>query len=485
MQRSRFLLFIILAVLATVVFLVLDGCGGQANGNGSVKKEAGTVSASFPVIDEAFAVIKEKGVYPVDKDMLIEGALRGMADVIGDPYSTYLSKDEAAAHKESLAGERIGIGAEITRSNGKFIIVAPVKGSPSEKAGLQPYDEIVRIDGKRLEGDSLQDVVQRIRGKKGTEVTLTIYRPDLEKHIELSVVRDSMSVKTVSASIIEERGKKIGYISITMFGNESAKEWLNATDKLIKDGAESLIIDVRGNPGGYLHTVGNIAGSLVKEGTVFTIMEDAAGLHEPLATEKSEKLAYDEKLKKMPIVLLQDKGSASASEVLSGALKDLKRGYITGVTSFGKGTVQETMDLSNGGEMKLSTHKWLTPKKQWIHGKGVEPDLEVEQSSLFGEHIRLVTEVYKEGDYHDDVAYGQKLLTGLGYSVARVDGFFDESTTRAIQTFLKDAEVEADYSMDRVFFTTLKGKVEEFRGDLKNDAQLQMAIGYIHHKMTE
>jgi carboxyl-terminal processing protease len=331
----------------------------------------------------------------------------------------------------------------------------------------------------------LQDVVQRIRGKKGTEVTMTIYRPDLEKHIELSVVRDSMSVKTVSASIIEERGKKIGYISITMFGNESAKEWLNATDKLIKDGAESLIIDVRGNPGGYLHTVGNIAGSLVKEGTVFTIMEDAAGLHEPLATEKSEKLAYDEKLKKMPIVLLQDKGSASASEVLSGALKDLKRGYITGVTSFGKGTVQETMDLSNGGEMNLSTHKWLTPKKQWIHGKGVEPDLEVEQSSLFGEHIRLVTEVYKEGDYHDDVAYGQKLLTGLGYSVSRVDGFFDESTSRAIQTFLKDADVVTDYSMDRVFFTTLKGKVEEFRGELKNDDQLQMAIGYIHHKMTE
>ena len=139
---------------------------------------------AFPVIDEAIGVIKEKGVYPVDGDMLIEGALRGMADVIGDPYSTYLSEEEAAAHKESLAGERIGIGAEISRSNGKFIIVAPVKGSPAEKAGLQPYDEIIRIDGERLEGDSLQDVVQRIRGKKGTPVTMTIFRPDLDKHIE-------------------------------------------------------------------------------------------------------------------------------------------------------------------------------------------------------------------------------------------------------------------------------------------------------------
>ncbi|AMQ07510.1 S41 family peptidase [Sporosarcina psychrophila] len=477
MQRSRFMLFVILAALATVVFLLLDGCAGE----GSAKKEEGTLSASFPVIGEAFNVIKKQGVYPVDKDRLIEGALRGMADVIGDPYSTYLSQEEAAAHKESLAGERIGIGAEITRSNGKYIIVAPVKGSPAEKAGLQPYDEIVRIDDERIEGESLQDVVQRIRGKKGTTVSMTIFRPDLDKHIEVSVVRDSIPVKTVSTEMIEERGQKIGYISITMFGNESRQEWLDGTNKLIKDGAQSLIIDVRGNPGGYLHTVGGIVGSLVKKDTTFAYMQDAAGTLEPLVTEKTDKFPYDEKLQKMPIVLLQDKGSASASEVMSAALKDLKRGYIIGATSFGKGTVQETLDLSNGGEMKLSTHKWLTPKEKWIHGKGVKEDLEVVQSELFGEHIRLVTEVYTEGDYHDDIAYGQKLLTGLGYSVARNDGFFDESTSRAVSAFREDAEVEAGPTMDRLFFSTVKIKVEEFRNDRKNDDQLQMAIGYIHH----
>ncbi|MER2089472.1 MAG: S41 family peptidase [Sporosarcina sp.] len=482
MRRSRFLLFIILAALATVVFLLLDGCSGEGKGN--LVKEEGAIS-TYPVIDEAFDIIKGKGVYPVDKDMLIEGALRGMADTIGDPYSTYLSQDEAAAHKESLAGERIGIGAEITRSGGKYIIVAPVKGSPSEKAGLQPYDEIVRIDGERLDGNSLEDVVQRIRGKKGTAVSMTIYRPDMDKHIELSIVRDSISVQTVSAKVIEERGKKIGYISITMFGQETPQEWLDATNKLIKDGAESLIIDVRGNPGGYLHTVGSLIGSLAKIDTVFAYMEDAAGKHQPLATEKDSKLAYDEELKKMPIVLLQDKGSASASEVLSAALKDLKRGYIVGDTSFGKGTVQETMDLSNGGEMKLSTHKWLTPKKEWIHGKGVKANLEVVQSELFSEHIRLVPEVYSEGDYHDDVAYTQKLLTGLGYSVARTDGYFDESTSHAVSAFLKDAEAKEGNTMDRLFYTTLKKKVEEFRDDPLNDDQLQMAIGYIHHKMTD
>ncbi|MFJ7932853.1 S41 family peptidase [Sporosarcina sp. NPDC096371] len=478
MQRSRFLLFVILAVMATGVFLILDGCSG--------KEQQGTGTAStFPVIDEALNVIKERGVYPVEQEKLIEGALRGMADTIGDPYSTYFSKEEAAASKESLAGERIGIGAEVTRSNGKFIIVAPVKGSPSEKAGLQPYDEIVRIDGETLDGDSLQDVVQRIRGKQGTAVTMTIYRPELNKHIEVSVMREAMSVKTVAAEVIEVRGNKIGYITLTKFAEDSAKEWEKATNRLIKEGAQALIIDLRGNPGGYLHTVGDIAGSLLPEDTVFAFMQNQQGALTPLVIEKSKDLSYDKKLKSMPVALLQDKGSASASEVLSGALKDLKRGYIMGTTSFGKGTVQDFTELSNGGEMKLSTHKWLTPKEQWIHGKGVKADLEVEQNALFVELTRLVTGVYEEGAYHEDVAYGQKLLEGLGYSVGRTDGYFDESTTLAVQAFRADAKVKADEKMDRIFYTALKEKVEAYRKDHKNDDQLQMAIGYMHHQLNE
>ena len=157
MRKSRFLLFMILAVAAAVIFLWFGGLQG--------KKAEGKPS-NFGVIDEAFEIIQKRGVHPVEGNQLIEGALRGMADEIGDPYSTYFTKEEAAAHKESLASERIGIGAEITRSNGKFIIVAPVKSSPADKAGLQPYDEIVRIDGESLDGDSLQDVVQTHSRKK-------------------------------------------------------------------------------------------------------------------------------------------------------------------------------------------------------------------------------------------------------------------------------------------------------------------------------
>lgn len=480
MRRSRFLVFAILAVIATGVFLLLDGCSADKG-----KSADSTLKGAFPVIDEAYSIIQEKAVYPVEGDRLIEGALRGMADVIGDPYSTYFSEEEAASHRESLAGERVGIGAEITRSGGRYIIVAPVKGSPAEKAGLQPYDEIVRINGEPLGGLTLQDVVKKIRGKEGTALEMTIYRPDLNKHLELKVMRDVIPVKTVTAELMEERGTKFGYIALTMFGDETAAEWKKATDEMIKGGAEALIIDVRGNPGGYLRAVGEVAGSLLQQDTVFAYMQNAKGQLTPLVVEPSEKFKFDEKLKKMPVVLLQDKGSASASEVLSGALKDLKRGFIIGQVSFGKGTVQDTMELSNGGEMKLSTHKWLTPKETWIHGKGVAVDLESEQDRLFTEHIRFSTDVYAVGDYHEDIAYAQRLLVGLGYSVERDDGYFDESTSVAVHEFRVNAKISPESIMDRKFFAAIRDQVENFRKDKENDIQLQVAVGYVHHLLSD
>ncbi|MDW0111449.1 S41 family peptidase [Sporosarcina aquimarina] len=477
MRKSRFFALGILAALAVCLVLVLDGCG-------KTEKTSHKSGDKFDVIDEAYEVITNNAVYNLKDNDLVEGALRGMADVIGDPYSTYLTKEEAASHKESLAGERVGIGAEITRTNGKFVIVSPVKGSPSEKAGLLPYDELVQIDGDRLEGETLKEVVQKIRGEQGTTVKLVVYRPESGKHVELDIERDVIPVHTVTTNMIEERGKKIGYIGLTMFGEDSAKEWQAATDLLLDEGAEALIVDVRGNPGGYLHAVGNIAGSLLPEDTVFAYMEDVKGQLTPLVTEKPKELNFNPKLQSLPIVLIQDKGSASASEVLSGALQDLGRGFIVGTTSFGKGTVQETMKLSNGGEVKLSTHKWLTPKERWIHTEGVASDLEVKQNRLFSEHLRVIAEVYKEDQFNDDIAYAQRLLTSLGYKTAREDGFFDIETKAAVVEFMSDEDQVSVGEMDSAFFQTLKASAEAYRNDTKNDEQLSMSVGYLHHKLS-
>ena len=448
-------------------------------------KEEVRLVTTFDVIDEAFNIIQDEGVYPVEGELLIEGALRGMTEVIGDPYSTYLSEEEAAAHEESLAGERIGIGAEITRSNGKFIIVAPIKSSPAEKAGLRPYDEIIRIDGEPIDGGSLEDVVNKIRGKKGTAVTMTIYRPELNKHLEISVIRDRIPITTVSGDMFEVKEQKVGYISITTFGSETAKEWSIATENLLADGAEAFVIDVRGNPGGYLRSVGTILSSLLQEDTVYAYLQDANGALTPLVAGPEEDLTFNGQLKKVPIVLLQDKGSASASEMLAGALKDLRRASIAGTESFGKGTVQDTKDLTNGGKVKLSTAKWLTPKEQWIHGKGIEADLEITQNELFDEHIRIVSAEYNEGDYAEDIAYSQKLLTGLGYNIGREDGYFDDHTTDAVKGFQEDSKVPTSGKMDRYFFTELQKEIEKYRENRENDDQLQMGLDYLLHLLAE
>lgn len=479
-KKSR--LFIMLAAV-----LVIGGSSFFFMSQSKGKKQAGNQvpANAFEVIDEAYTIIREKGVHPVDGEVLIEGALQGMTDVIEDPYSSYLTQEEAAAHRESLASERVGIGAEITRSNGKFVIVSPIKSSPADQAGLQPYDEIIRIDGENIGGASLQEIMKKIRGKEGTTLQLTIYRPEMNKHLELSIVRATIPVATVSNEMLEAKKKKIGYISMTTFGEKTAEEWKDATDSVLAAGANALIVDVRGNPGGYLYSVSQIVSSLVEQDTVFAYMEDANGALTPLLAEDSSELSFHEQLKKIPIVLLQDKGSASASEVLSGALKDVKRSAIIGTDSFGKGTVQDTFDLSNGGEVKLSTHKWLTPKEQWIHGKGIVPDLAVEQNPLYGEHIRLVTEEYKVGDYHDDIAYAQRLLKNLTYKIKRDDGYFDDQTANALLAFRKDMKLENVDKMDRAFFIALKEEVEAFRVKKTNDQQLQMAIDYLVHEVKD
>lgn len=479
MRRSRFFLIVlVIAVIGGSVFFFMKNSKGE-------KREVEAVPpGAFAVIDEAYSIIQKEGVHQVKGELLIEGALRGMADVIDDPYSTYLTEEESVAHRESLASERIGIGAEITRSNGKYIIVAPLKSSPADKAGLQPYDEIIRVDGENIAGMTLQEVVKMIRGKQGTTLKMTIYRPEMNKHLEVAIVRDAIPVATISNEMLKEKKEKIGYISMTTFGEETAEEWKTATDTLIEAGAEAIIIDVRGNPGGYLYSVAQIVSSLVEVDTVFAYMEDTNGALTPLLAEKSSEITYHDKLKGIPTVLLQDKGSASASEMLSGALKDLKRAMIIGGESFGKGTVQDTFDLSNGGEVKLSTHKWLTPKEKWIHGKGISPNVEVSQNPLFSENIRLVTESYKEGDYHDDIAYAQRLLANLGSKIERDDGYFDEETVNAVLSFREGKELESLAVMDRAFFVSLKEEVELYRKEKKNDEQLKMAIDYLLHELS-
>lgn len=474
MRKSRFfILLIILCIAIAVTFFLFER-----------KAKSNEEQTELKVVNEVQNLIERESVYDVTTDKLVEGALRGMANAINDPYSTYYSQQEAALHKQTLAGERIGIGVELSEMDGKFIVIAPVKASPADKAGIRPLDEVVQINETRLEGKSMGDVMKLMQGKEGETVTLVIFRPDLERHVKIVVKRERLKNETVQAEVVEVENTKIGHITITLFGEETALEWKRALDNMFEQQAEALIIDVRNNPGGYLHSVSQMLSFFEQNEKIFAYMQNHDGVTEPLKTKTAEEFEpYVKKLRTMPITILQNEGSASASEVFAGALQEWKRAVVIGVTSFGKGTVQQSWELQNGGELKLSTNKWLTPSKRWIHHVGIEPDVEVIQHPLYQVETKLLKGRFDAGDYGEEVAYSQLVLSELGYGISRTDGFFDMDTAQEVAKFRKEYDLQEGRHIDEAFFNELTAQLQKFKASTVNDMQFQMAISFSMHQL--
>jgi len=474
-RKSRF--FFIFAIICVLLAIIVYW-------KSVTKQETDLKGSNIPVIDQAFTLIKEKSVFDTKDEELIEGALRGMTEAIKDPYSTYYTEKEAAIHRQSLAGQRVGIGIEITEKDGRFIVVSPVKSSPAEKAGIRPFDEIVEVDGVRLEGKTLGELLQLIQGEPGEKVSLVIYRPSTDRHIKITVERAEIDNQTVKWKVIPIEESKIGYVSISMFGEDTVEEWVEATKRLLSEKVDGMIVDLRDNPGGYLHSVAGVVSSIGKEGDIFAYMQNAEGTMEAFKTAKLDvDDDYLKRMKTIPLVVLQNEGSASASEVMAGALKSWNRAIIVGLKSFGKGTVQETYDLENGGELKLSTNKWLTPDREWIHGKGIESDIEVEQHPLFAMEIMPLRGEFAEGDYSEEVAYVQKVLSGLGYNLSRTDGFYDEQTAEAVASYREKHDLESGRHMDDEFFASIRDQVASYKEDMEHDVQLKMGLSVMLHKI--
>ncbi|WP_342470121.1 S41 family peptidase [Ureibacillus sp. FSL K6-3587] len=475
MRKSRF--FFIFAIICVLLAIIVYW-------KSVTKQETDLKGSNIPVIDQAFTLIKEKSVFDTKDEELIEGALRGMTEAIKDPYSTYYTEKEAAIHRQSLAGQRVGIGIEITEKDGRFIVVSPVKSSPAEKAGIRPFDEIVEVDGVRLEGKTLGELLQLIQGEPGEKVSLVIYRPSTDRHIKITVERAEIDNQTVKWKVIPIEESKIGYVSISMFGEDTVEEWVEATKRLLSEKVDGMIVDLRDNPGGYLHSVAGVVSSIGKEGDIFAYMQNAEGTMEAFKTAKLDvDDDYLKRMKTIPLVVLQNEGSASASEVMAAALKSWNRAIIVGLKSFGKGTVQETYDLENGGELKLSTNKWLTPDREWIHGKGIESDIEVEQHPLFAMEIMPLRGEFAEGDYSEEVAYVQKVLSGLGYNLSRTDGFYDEQTAEAVASYREKHDLESGRHMDDEFFASIRDQVASYKEDMEHDVQLKMGLSVMLHKI--
>lgn len=450
---------------------VLDGNEGTAQPQRNTPEQENSPDELHKV-QTVYDVIANQYVEKVNRTQLVEGAIDGMVNSLKDPYSVYMDAETAKQFEESLDSSFEGIGAEITIVDGKLTIVAPFKDSPAEKAGLKPKDQIVTIDGKTVNGLTIYEATKKIRGKKGTAVTIGIIRPGMTKSLDIKVKRDNIPIETVFAKVKEKQGKRIGVIEMTSFSEETAQDFKTELKKMEKKELNGLIIDVRGNPGGFLTSVEEILKGLVTENKPYMQIEEKSGRKVPYFSETK-------KVKPYPIAVLTDEGSASASEILAGALKEAEGYPVIGEASFGKGTVQQPVPLGDGSNLKLTTHKWLTPNGNWIHNKGIQPDIEVRQPDYFYAHPLQVNKPLVREMNNDSVKSAQMILDGLGYAPGRTDGYFSDETEKAIRALQVQAGIKVTGIIDKKTASELEQKwIEEMKKE-KNDLQLQAALSYI------
>ncbi len=349
---------------------------------------------------------------PLDRQTLIQGAIRGLVESVGDPYSSYLSPDDFRGTLDDISGTFEGIGAEIgsVDANGNtsdcstfgpdchLVIIAPLDGSPAEKAGLRPGDVILSVDGSTLDGLTPDEARDRVRGKAGTEVKLHIQRfaapapaptpagtaapgaspapgssrppRELLDEFDVTIVRAKIQRREVTSRELADG--TVGYVSLSGFSSAGAKELEVALKAHLDKGIKQIVFDLRGNPGGFLLDSLDVTSEFIASGTIYW-QEDARG-NQVESGAREGGVATDPSIE---VIVLIDRGTASAAEIVAGALQDRDRAQLVGETSFGKGTVQEWLDLGEVGGVKLTTSKWLTPDKHWVHKVGITPDIPV------------------------------------------------------------------------------------------------------------
>lgn len=371
--RSRSLLFGIL--------LVMVGLGGYAlgymqsdtfntNENAVIDENDQSVLRNIKQLTNK---INENYLNEVSEDDLETGIYKGLFSSLEDPYSQYLSEDEFKSFMEDSSGEFGGIGIQVSQNpNGYIEVIAPIKGTPGDKAGILPGDFITHINGDEYFADDLDNAVKVMRGNPGDDVTVTILRGSgsNQEIFDLTITREIINVQSVYSELIDGT---VGYIHLTSFQEKSDTDLVDAVDDLKSKGAKSLVLDLRNNPGGLLDVAMNIADYLMDEGTVISVRYKDESKNEELTTKNGKE--------DIPLVVLINKGSASASEVLSGALQDNQRAKIVGETSFGKGVIQQVFPYINEGRRegyKITVAEFYTPYGHQIHGKGITPDEVVE-----------------------------------------------------------------------------------------------------------
>lgn len=331
----------------------------------------------FSVFWKAWEIVSQKYVGEFSPKKLVYGAVKGMVEALGDPYSSFMEPSENGRLLEELSGEFDGIGAELSIKDGKLTVIAPLDGSPAQKAGLKPQDQIMEINGSGTGGMTLAEAVTKIRGQAGTKVTLLVNRKDFSSPREFQIRREKIviaSVKWEMLALSGEAGGKgdVGYIKISQFGDDTSRLAQQAAEEIAQSNPRAIILDLRNNSGGYLDASIDVASLFVPSGSVVVKEEYKDGRKDELKT------TLEDKLKNYKVLVLVNEGSASAAEIVAGALQDWRGAVLIGKKTYGKGTVQELEDLDAGAYLKITVARWLTPKDRVINSEGLKPDIEVE-----------------------------------------------------------------------------------------------------------
>jgi len=326
---------------------------------------------NFDIFWEAWRELDKKYVdtEKLDPQEMVYGAIRGMVKSLGDPYSGFMDPEETADFNTDMEGSFEGIGAELGMKDGVLTVIAPIEGMPAEAAGIRSGDKIIQIENEITADISIDEAVKKIRGKKGTQVTLTILREGEDTTRDITITRDRIEIKSV---IYEKKDDGIAYIKIKKFAEDTTNEFEKAVTMAIVDNSKGVVLDMRNNPGGFLSTAVDVVSKFVPGGEVVVWEQGRDGDRESYKSRGGNSLGD------MPVVVLVNEGSASASEIVAGALRDLRGTLLIGRKSFGKGSVQQLESLEDNSSMRITIAKWLTPSGKSIHEVGLEPDIDVE-----------------------------------------------------------------------------------------------------------
>lgn len=447
-KNKKFLFLILLIVISLTLYHTVLVFANDKDNFGSYLK----------LFTEVFAFIEKDYVNEekIDYKELIYGAINGMLKTLDDPYTRLLPPKSYEDMKVETEGHFGGLGIEITIKDGVLTVMAPIFGTPAFEAGIQPGDQIIKIEGVSTEGITLEEAVGKLRGKPGSKVTITINRSAFADPIDFTLIRAEIKLDSVYSKKLTE---KIGYVNITKFQMTTADELTNSLNELKNNNVEKLIIDLRNNPGGLLNSACDVADLFLDEGVIVYTKGRSGRIEQKFYSKDNNTIFPD-----IPLVVLVNQGSASGSEIVTGALKDRNRAIVLGKTTYGKGSVQTVRNLSGGAGLVLTTAKYYTPAGISIDGSGIEPNIVIDQPMLSKEEIEGIRKIITT-DY-------------IFNFVEDREDYTDEDVDALIETLKTEENIilPREHIIHQIKIQEYRKKGLKYFADLDTDKQLKKAV---------